>query len=394
MNSTYPKTLEEAIKTQNTFWNTQPVPDIGSTNMLSGEIKQLDQASELPCELNENFCWDTLDLSNSGVIEELTAFLNKHYINETGETSSKFKPYFTSKYLTWLLNSPGHLTDLMIGVRVKNNNLLVGFIAGTAIAHSLKNKVVFTIETSLLCVHNKLRGKRLSPLLIKELTRRSQLAGFSTGIFTTDRCVPKPIYTTRINYRPLDIKYLVETGFTNLKGNIKMDEIKKTLFLPNQTHNNHFNLLEETDLTTVYELFNSYISRYTLNPQYTINQFKHIFYNNEFVKTYVLKNSEGRIIDFTSYYLQPLQLLNTDVFIRCAHLFYYTSTYETPYRLIKDTLIKANQDDIKLMAAFDVLENDDMMRDLHFEPGNRTMHYYLYNWNLPPLSQAGKIFIN
>lgn len=59
-----------------------------------------------------------------------------------------------------------------LGVRVKKNQKLVGFISGIPVTTHCNDKKWKGTEINFLCVHKKLRSNRLAPLLIKEITRR------------------------------------------------------------------------------------------------------------------------------------------------------------------------------------------------------------------------------
>jgi len=99
------------------------------------------------------------------------------------------------------LQPPGYLKQLHVGVRVKQNGKLVGFITGIPVhmnvyqtydrctllcplmagflSEILFCRTVPMVEINFLCVHKKLRSKRLAPVLIKEITRRTNLTGAS-----------------------------------------------------------------------------------------------------------------------------------------------------------------------------------------------------------------------
>lgn len=48
-------------------------------------------------------------------------------------------------------------------------------------------------EINFLCVHKKLRNKRLAPVLIKEVTRRCNVMGIFQAIYTVGMYLPTPI---------------------------------------------------------------------------------------------------------------------------------------------------------------------------------------------------------
>ena len=52
-------------------------------------------------------------------------------------------------------------------------------------------------QVNFLCVHRKLRKKRMSPVLIRELTRRVQQQGVSQAVYTAPVVLPTPLATCR-----------------------------------------------------------------------------------------------------------------------------------------------------------------------------------------------------
>jgi glycylpeptide N-tetradecanoyltransferase len=46
------------------------------------------------------------------------------------------------------------------------------------------------VDINFLCVHKKLRLKRLAPVLIKEITRRGHLEGFFQAVYTAAPFLP------------------------------------------------------------------------------------------------------------------------------------------------------------------------------------------------------------
>jgi hypothetical protein len=53
------------------------------------------------------------------------------------------------------------------------------------------------VEINFLCVHKKLRAKRLAPVLIKEITRRVNLENVWQAAYTAGIVLPKPLATCR-----------------------------------------------------------------------------------------------------------------------------------------------------------------------------------------------------
>ena len=84
-----------------------------------------------------------------------------------------------------------------MGVRAKPKGNLVGFISGVPAHVKVEDKAVKMVEINFLCVHKKLRSKRLAPVLIKEITRRVNLVDIWQATYTAGVLLPKPIGTCR-----------------------------------------------------------------------------------------------------------------------------------------------------------------------------------------------------
>ena len=53
------------------------------------------------------------------------------------------------------------------------------------------------VEINFLCVHKKLRSKRVAPVLIREITRRVHLRGMFQAVYTAGVVLPKPVACCR-----------------------------------------------------------------------------------------------------------------------------------------------------------------------------------------------------
>ena len=116
-----------------------------------------------------------------------------------------------------------------LGVQVKSNKKLVGFITaypGTLRIRTSSNPMAFV---NLMCVHKKLRDKRLSPLLIKELARICNLQGYFQAFATSGRFTPTPIASVRYFHRSLNPKKLTDIGYSSLKPNQTISRLTRLL---------------------------------------------------------------------------------------------------------------------------------------------------------------------
>ena len=61
----------------------------------------------------------------------------------------------------------------------------------------LNLRTVLMVEINFLCVHKKLRSKRVAPVLIREITRRVHLEGIFQAVYTAGVVLPKPVACCR-----------------------------------------------------------------------------------------------------------------------------------------------------------------------------------------------------
>jgi hypothetical protein len=83
-------------------------------------------------------------------------------------------------------------------VRVEGNNKLVGFISAVPANIKIRDHTQRLVEINFLCVHKRLRSKRVAPVLIKEITRRVHLEGIFQAVYTAGVLLPKPVSVCRL----------------------------------------------------------------------------------------------------------------------------------------------------------------------------------------------------
>ena len=145
---------------------------------------------------------------------------------------------------------PGYYKDWHVGVRAAKSGKLVGFISGTpahismwgrcvpVLIHPLLCRALTTFmvvydwhchsvkkmcEINFLCVHKKLRSKRLAPVLIKEVTRRVNCRGMFQAVYTAGVAIPKPVSACQYYHRSLNPRKLIDIGFSRLPPKMTMN---------------------------------------------------------------------------------------------------------------------------------------------------------------------------
>lgn len=100
--------------------------------------------------------------------------LRNNYVEDSENT---FRFDYPIEFLKWALLIPHYVPDWFVGVRGGQNKKLLAFISGIPIKTQVRQQTVKMAEINYLCVHKKLRTKRLAPVLIKEITRRVNITG-------------------------------------------------------------------------------------------------------------------------------------------------------------------------------------------------------------------------
>lgn len=110
------------------------------------------------------------------------------------------------------------------------------------------------VEINFLCVHKKLRSKRLTPVLIREITRRVHLTGIFQAVYTAGVVLPKPVATCRYWHRSLNPKKLIEVKFSHLSRNMTMQRTLKLYKLPDQPKTPGFRKMVAKDIAQAHRL--------------------------------------------------------------------------------------------------------------------------------------------
>lgn len=139
----------------------------------------------------------------------------------------------------------------------------------------MRDKIIKGSEVNFLCIHKKLRGKRLAPVLIKEITRRINLEGIWQAIYTGGIVLPRPVSTCRYYHRALNWMKLYEVGFSPCPPNSKPAYQARKYNLPENTSTRGLREMEAKDLQAVQELLEKYLKRFDLTPEWNKEEVEH-----------------------------------------------------------------------------------------------------------------------
>ena len=205
------------------FWDTQPVPGLSEDFPEDGRMGPIDHTDlaavrKEPYTLPASFQWTDVNLDSDVECKELYTLLHENYV-EDGDQMFRFD--YSMPFLRWALQPPGYRPEWFVGVRVAQTQKLVAFIActpallychGTRVQPSQpeakedeatsSDDEPSVVEVNFLCVHKKLRSKRLAPVLIKEITRRVNVCGIFQARAARARVCSAPCLLARPPPRP------------------------------------------------------------------------------------------------------------------------------------------------------------------------------------------------
>ncbi|KAJ2800644.1 glycylpeptide N-tetradecanoyltransferase [Coemansia guatemalensis] len=218
------------------FWNTQPVPKSTEVVKKDGPLHPPLSPDEIPKDPfalpSDQMEWCVVDVEDEEEMKELYLLLTENYVEDA---DSMFRFNYSAEFLNWALKSPGFRKDWHVGVRDVSSKQLIAFISGIPMDLMVRDKTMTMAEINFLCLHKSLRGQRMTPLLIKEVTRRIHQQGIFQAVYTVGRLLPKPVATCRYFHRSLNPKKLMETGFSQRLEPLQLSKLTSMLRLPSNT---------------------------------------------------------------------------------------------------------------------------------------------------------------
>ncbi|XP_071398652.1 glycylpeptide N-tetradecanoyltransferase 1-like isoform X2 [Centroberyx affinis] len=387
LGQTLPKTLQQAKGHTYHFWDTQPVPKLGDSITTHGPIVEGEaRVREEPYSLPQGFSWDTLDLTSPAALTELCTLLNENYMEEDDNT---IRSDFSPEYLQWVLQPPNWLAQWHCGVRVNTNKKLVGFIAAVPADFRIYDTEKRMAHVKLLCVHKKLRHKRMSPVLIRELTRRVNQQGLYQAVYTAGIVLPTPLGTCSYWHRSLNPRKLMDVSYPGLRQNMSLQRALKLNRLPEVTKTAGLRPATREDAVGIHSLLQANLHKFHLSPVLSLQDAQHWLLPREnVIDTYVVEAADGTLTAAVSFYSVSNRVLNHPVHtgLKAAHLLYLVSTAADLADLMEDALVLAKAKGFDVFTALDVMENKCFLEKLKFSISDKNLHYYLYNWMCPNIS--------
>ena len=386
-----PERGQDNLENVHKFWGTQPIllNSLNEHHKLNSPIlEDTGTIRNEPLSLSALFEWSKIDLTMPDQLNELYELLCENYVEDDDHM---FRFAYSPEFLIWALKPPGWLPEYHCGVRVKSSQKLVAFISAVPAQIVIKGKLKNMVEINFLCVHEKLRNKRVAPVLIREVTRRVNLNGIFQAVFTSGAKLPnRPVTVCRYWHRSLNPKKLIEVEFSYLTRNMTLQRALKLYKLPEKTLTPGLRKFKPSDGKAVCDGLNQFLLKYDLHPNFSENDIIHWFTPQEgIIYSWVIQPIASEpITDMFSFYSIPSSVIRHPKHKRLytAYLFYYYSSVTPFSKLLYDALILAKSNNFDVFNALDIMENKSVLEELKFGMGDGNLQYFFYNWSCDDIS--------
>jgi len=367
------------------FWKNQPIEDINSIEpgkIINKpiEIKTVADVQKEPYSLPEGYEWHTFNLNDETDLNLIYSFLLEYYVNNPIATK---RFHYSKELLKWFLIS--EYNDLILGVKYKNK--IYATICGIPISVRILDQNIKMVEINFLCIHPRLRNKRLSPVLIKEVTRRTNLHNIWQAFYTTSLDLPNNLFEGTYYHRFINYPKLLDLQISFVdKLDLKLGtKLYKTI--NNLTIN--LRLLEEKDCKDCWDKFNKFHEKFKISASFNEDEFKNHFLpklSAKVIYSYVVENDTG-ITDFISFFDLSTQVRGHPKYdnLKVAYGYYYFY-FNTPLEtLVSNSLLLLKNEGFELLNYLDQYDNQSFFDKLKFKKGTASMNFNFFNWICPPV---------
>ncbi len=349
------------------------------------------EISQTPLKLPEGYSWRIFDTLKLEECKEIADFLKLNYIEDN---KNNYRLNYTEDFIYWYLNC---IKSKAIGVITTDDNMLVGCITSRYIKVSLNKNIEDLVEIDFLCIKKNTRNNKLCPILIQEITRFSNLDGVFEAIFTSENKYYNLLSGVNYYSRMINIKHLYDINY--IKGNNKLTDLENYFALPKIKGSKQLIKITKENssqyIEKCYELYNKYITKFTVHEIFTKDNFIKSFVNNHVI-TYVLVENNN-ILDFISYYSINLSIIeNPDENMKDGYLYYYSNTSNSLYKMFQLLLYKLKENNIDTFLALNIMETDEnILNDMKFMKDSGSFNYFLFKnktLNIQPYKLAKLLF--
>jgi len=366
------------------FWDNFPI-------MHDGTVVPVDKNSSIedmksyarpaPYNLPPGFSWTKDKIP----IEDISAFLQLHYVDDI------FKLQYTTEFLRYCLYPKTENTvyeNIIFGVLYEKK--LMAFIAGIPITLKISDKIVHMMVVNFMCVHPAIRNKRLTPVLIKELTRRSCQMGIIHCLYSSVQQVALPLSVPKFYHRILNVPKTLQTGFYIPKNGETTHRLTLRYRLPS-TPTIKLRNPAVSDISEMKKSLDAYSVNFKISQIFSTDEIEHYFFSPHCVTRVVGDFAEKSLLEFFAFTLMDVTKDN-GMSVKVASLFFCTH-HSTPLDVLGEAmLIVARDYKADCFTCLDTFKFSPYFERLKFQRGRGKLNYYLGNWETPPISPENLAF--
>ena len=342
------------------------------------------EVRQTPYNMPRGFEWSNVDVTDPTQRDEVYDLLARNYVEDD---DCQFRFDYSPDFLMWALTPPGYDPEFHLGVRSARSGRLMALITGVPARVRAYASERDMVEINFLCVHKKLRSKRLAPVLIKEITRRVNLTGVFQAVYTAGVVLPVPVSTCRYFHRSLNPRKLVDIGFSRVHQRMTVARMVRLFRLPPEVRTPNLRVMTPEDVPGARDLLLRHLNGYKLAVCFSEDEVAHwLLPRPGVIDSYVAADPiTGIVTDLCSYYHLPSAVLGHPRHdaLRAAYSFYNVATTVPLTDLMRDCLILARDGGHDVFNALDLMQNGTFLEELKFGPGDGRLQYYLYNWACP-----------
>ncbi|KMV66497.1 N-myristoyl transferase [Encephalitozoon cuniculi EcunIII-L] len=347
------------------FWGTQPVDRNGEEAMPSKHTISIEQP-----KLPDGFRFEDL-----GCVEELANFLEKNYVEDI---YSGHMLRYSVEFLQWMFDGRDGKKRYCIVLRLCGR--MVGFIFGKEHLVSIRGKRSSVLGVNFLCISREMRGKRMAPVLIREITRRANVDGIFRGVFTSGTELFSNVSQGRYYHRPLNAERLFMCGFSDRIVKVKETRAREGT-----------RLAEEKDMEDIARLYLEESRRYVFYEEMRFEDIVSTFRPvKNVVYTYV-HESNGAIDGFGAFFVVGTIEKKSGRQIQGGYLYYRGG--KDVAEMVGDLMHFSQVEGCDVFNCLDMMENSSFLARLGFVCGSGEIRYYLYNWKSEEIPRDKVFFV-